>query len=334
MAKMFMVRSGEGNYLFEQNREKNVITIGWNKLEDLTNVKKFDDIKKMMIESYPDSKPQTAAMNAGQVNRFVNLIHSSDYIITYCSEQRIYLVGKDKGEYKYDKSLTDYYHSRKVEWIDSVKRDDLTAKTKNALGSIATVFEISEDAKKEILYVLEHKDSLSANKEKIAPETDNAEELKYEISELEQNSRERIKDKFIHFSWEDMQNLVAAILRAMGFKTKISKKGSDRGKDIVASPDGLGLENPRIFVEVKHRDGSMGAPEIRSFIGGLREGCKGIYVSTGGFTKEARYEAERSIIPLTLVDSDDLVDLIVEYYDNFDTEGRSLIPLKKIYWPM
>lgn len=334
MAKMFMVRSGEGNYLFEQNREKNVITIGWNKLEDLTNVKKFEDIKKMMIENYPDSKPQTAAMNAGQVNRFVNLIHSSDYIITYCSEQRIYLVGKDKGEYKYDKSLTDYYHSRKVEWIDSVKRDDLTAKTKNALGSIATVFEISEEAKKEILYVLEHKDSLSTSKEKIAPETDNAEELKYEISELEQNSRERIKDKFIHVSWEEMQNLVAAILRAMGFKTKISKKGSDRGKDIVASPDGLGLENPRIFVEVKHRDGSMGAPEIRSFIGGLREGCKGIYVSTGGFTKEARYEAERSIIPLTLVDSDDLVDLIVEYYDSFDTEGRSLIPLKKIYWPM
>ena len=273
MAKMFMVRSGEGNYLFEQNREKNVITIGWNKLEDLTNVKKFEDIKKKMIECYPDSKPQTAAMNAGQVNRFVNLIHSSDYIITYCSEQRIYLVGKDKGEYKYDKSLTDYYHSRKVEWIDSVKRDELTAKTKNALGSIATVFEISEEAKKEILYVLEHKDSLSTSKEKIAPETDNAEELKYEISELEQNSRERIKDKFIHVSWEEMQNLVAAILRAMGFKTKISKKGSDRGKDIVASPDGLGLENPRIFVEVKHRDGSMGAPEIRRFIGGLREGC-------------------------------------------------------------
>ena len=53
-----MVRSGEGNYLFEQNREKNIITIGWNKLDDLTNIKKFEDIKKMMIENYPDSKPQ------------------------------------------------------------------------------------------------------------------------------------------------------------------------------------------------------------------------------------------------------------------------------------
>ena len=331
MAKMFMVRSGEGNYLFEQNREKNVITIGWNKLDDLTSVKNFDDIKKKMIESYPDSKPQTAAMNAGQVNRFVNLIHPSDYIITYCSEQRIYLVGKDKGEYKYDKSLTDYYHSRKVEWIDSVKRDDLTGKTKYALGSIATVFEISEDAKKEILHVLEHKGPIESKK-KIPSETENStDELK---GDLQEKSHEFIKDKVMDLSWDEMQELMAAILRAMNFKTKVSKKGSDRGKDIIASPDGLGLENPRIFVEVKHRDGSMGAPEIRSFIGGLREGCKGLYVSTGGFTKEACYEAERSIIPLTLIDSDDLVDLIVEYYDNFDTEGRSLIPLKKIYWPM
>ncbi len=332
MSKMFMVRSGEGNYLFEQNREKNIITIGWNKLGDLSNVKSFDEIKKMMLRCYPDSKPQTSAMNAGQVNRFVNLVHPSDYIITYCSEQRIYLVGKDKGEYKYDESLTDYFHSRKVEWIDSVKRDDLTIKTKNALGSIATVFEISEDAKKEVLSVLEHKTPLISKKGETVIETDNStDELK---GDLEEKSHEFIKDKVMDLSWDEMQELMAAILRAMNFKTKVSKKGSDRGKDIIASPDGLGLENPRIFVEVKHRDGAMGAPEIRSFIGGLREGCKGLYVSTGGFTKEARYEAERSVIPLTLIDSDDLVDLIVEYYDNFDPEGRSLISLKKIYWPM
>ena len=77
----------------------------------------------------------------------------------------------------------------------------------------------------------------------------------------------------------------------------------------------------------------MGAPEIRSFIGGLKGGCKGLYVSTGGFTKEAKYEAERSVIPLTLVDSDLLVKLIIQYYDKFDIEGRALIPLVKIYWP-
>jgi len=35
---------------------------------------------------------------------------------------------------------------------------------------------------------------------------------------------------------------------------------------------------------------------IGCFIGILRPGQKGLFVSFGGFSKEARYEAERSII--------------------------------------
>jgi len=86
-------------------------------------------------------------------------------------------------------------------------------------------------------------------------------------------------------------------------------------------------------VEVKHRKGQMGSHEIRSFTGGLRPGDKGLYVSTGGYSREAKYEAERSNIPLTLMDADTLVSLIIQYYDNFDSEARSLVPLTKIYWP-
>jgi restriction system protein len=146
-------------------------------------------------------------------------------------------------------------------------------------------------------------------------------------------SREFIKDKLIELDWEEMQELVAGILRGMGYKTIVSTKGPDRGRDILASPDGLGLNEPRIVVEVKHRSGQMGSPEIRSFTGGLRPGDKGLYVSIGGYTREAKYEAERANNPLTLVDADLLVTLIIQYYDDFDTEARALIPLTKIYWP-
>jgi len=58
-----------------------------------------------------------------------------------------------------------------------------------------------------------------------------------------------------------------------------------------------------------------------------------LYVSTGGFSKDAKYEAERSTIPVTLIDADELGILIVQYYDSFDSETRTLIPLVKIYWP-
>lgn len=120
----------------------------------------------------------------------------------------------------------------------------------------------------------------------------------------------------------------------MGYKTIISPTGPDKGKDIVASPDGLGLEDPKILVEVKHRNGSMGAPEIRNFMGVLQGNNKGLYVSTGGFTKEAEYEAERSNNQITLMDIDLLVQFILQYYDNFDNDARNLIPLRKMYWPI
>ena len=79
-------------------------------------------------------------------------------------------------------------------------------------------------------------------------------------------SKEFIKDKISALDWEELLELVAGILRAMGYRTRISPRGSDRGKDVEASPDGLGLTDPHIIVEVKHREGTMGSHDLRSFI--------------------------------------------------------------------
>ena len=78
----------------------------------------------------------------------------------------------------------------------------------------------------------------------------------------------------------------------------------------------------------------MGSQQIRSFLGGLRDGDRALYISTGGFTKDAKYEADRANVPLTLLNLDDLASLVVGHYENFDLEGQVLIPLVKIYWPV
>ena len=110
-----------------------------------------------------------------------------------------------------------------------------------------------------------------------------------------------------------------------------------RGADIFASPDGLGLEElARIFVEVKHRQStSMGAPQIRSFMGGRQPGDRCLYVSTGGFTKEAKYEADRSANPAQALGAyRSFEELVVEYYrDKLDDPTRALVPLRRLYWP-
>ncbi len=71
----------------------------------------------------------------------------------------------------------------------------------------------------------------------------------------------------------------------------------------------------------------------RTLLGALRQGDKGLYVSTGSFSKEAHYEAERANVPVTLIDLDSLVDLLTSHYESLDAETRALIPLKKFYWP-
>ena len=132
-----------------------------------------------------------------------------------------------------------------------------------------------------------------------------------------------------------MQDLVAGILRSMGYRTSVAAKGADRGVDIFASPDGLGLEEPRIFVEVKHRPRSaMGSQEIRKFLGGRRAGDRCLYVSTGGFSKESRYEADRAIVPIQLIGLVELRDLLIEHYEGLDSEVRALVPLRRCYLPL
>jgi len=101
----------------------------------------------------------------------------------------------------------------------------------------------------------------------------------------------------------------------------------------VASPDGFGFEHPRIVVEVKHRSGQVNSQTIRSFTGGRHADDRGLYVSTGGFTREAKYEADRSPIPLALWDADLLVRTLIDHYDTTDSETKRLIPLKRIYVP-
>ncbi len=147
------------------------------------------------------------------------------------------------------------------------------------------------------------------------------------------NGIELIKDRVNQLDWEDMERLVAGLLKAMGYCARITPKGPDGGRDVIASPDALGLESPRIVVEVKHRKGAMGAPAIRSFIGGLRTNDRGLYVSTEGFTREARYEAERSNVPMRLLDLDGFVRHYVDVYDKTDEETRDILPLTRIWWP-
>lgn len=333
MTKTWMIR-GESGRLYEDFRERGVAAIGWS---GLASQAQAGMTREKLIELYktnnPAAKHGSAISGASQVWRFVNEIGIGDQVVTYSPQNRTYLVGKVAGpsQYREDWESDSMALSRPVEWLSNeVERDVLKAASRNSLGSTMTVFVVSQAASEDLLAhatgaVVGVPSSLEIEEEEAA-EVD-------PISGVELLALERIKDLVNGLDWEDMQELVAGLLRAMGYRTQVSPAGADRGRDIIASPDGFGFENPRIVVEVKHRRVQMGSPDIRSFLGGRHKDDRGLYVSTGGFSKDAHYEADRAAVPLTLWTLDNLVRTLIEHYDQTDAETKRLVPLKRMYIP-
>jgi len=336
MTNTWMLRAGE-NAIFIDEFLARTVSVGWQEVGDLTNLKTQEEIHKACKIAFPNYTKGQMSASVAMLYKFRTVIKIGDSIVTYDPGQRIYSVGTVQSDYFFRDVLEPQHtHLRSVHWEGAVSRDKLSINVRNSLGSVLTLFTVNKDNWAEINELLSTKnpplDSIDANT------SDRRNDLKegFVLSrkELRERTHELIKDKIVSLSPDDLEELTAALLRAMGFKARVSPKGPDRGIDVFASPDGLGLEEPRIKVEVKHRQNtSIGSQDLRSFIGVLRPGDKGLYVSTGGFTKEAKYEAERSNHPITLLDLDELAVLIVDNYENFDVEGQTLMPLTKVYVP-
>lgn len=132
----------------------------------------------------------------------------------------------------------------------------------------------------------------------------------------------------------DFQQLVGALLRAMGYHVAwIAPPGSDGGIDIVAYTDPLGAQGPRIKVQVKRLESKVSAEGLRSFLGVLGEDDIGIFVAAGGFTSAAAAEARRETKrKLTLIDLETLYQLWVEHQSKVAEAHRQLLPLTPVHY--
>ncbi|MDY3754208.1 MAG: restriction endonuclease [Collinsella sp.] len=325
----WMIRAGRGGVYAKDWVENGYVGIGWDfGGVDIASTS-HEQLRGVYEAANPDLSAQKVAFAASQASKFAHTIVAGSTVVTYDPEARVYHIGKITGECIPSPDVDGVTYTRKVDWKRSAPRDRLSMSSRNSLGSLTTIFNISAEVAGEL--------NAAAGKGIGKPEPgietgDSADDEEARFATYD-DGIERIKDRALSLTWEDMEQFVAGLLRTMGYHATVTPKGPDGGRDIVASPDALGLESPRIVVEVKHRKGTIGAPMVRSFLGGLRAGDRGLYVSTGGFSTEARYEADRATVPVRLLDLDGLIRLYVETYDKADAETRSLLPLTRIWWP-
>lgn len=111
-----------------------------------------------------------------------------------------------------------------------------------------------------------------------------------QINQEEQSSikPERFSD-LLKMDPYQFEHFCASLLEEQGFEQiRVTRKSNDRGVDIIAF-----LSGERYVVQCKRYKDTVGSPEMQGFIGAMKNAGaeKGIYMTTGTFTREAELMA-------------------------------------------
>lgn len=123
------------------------------------------------------------------------------------------------------------------------------------------------------------------------------------------------------------ERLAQRLLREAGFRNvEVTGRSGDRGIDGVGVYRPLLVSFP-IYFQCKKWAGSVGSSEVRDFRGAMSgRGEKGVLITTGTFTAEARREATRDgAPPVDLIDGRELCDLLKEYRLGVRTRSIELV---------
>ncbi len=162
--------------------------------------------------------------------------------------------------------------------------------------------------------------------------TDN--EIESEIEE-EVTWKEELISTLLTIEPVAFERLCQRILRESGFVqvevTKTSGDGGIDGKGIVRFNGFLSFH---VFFQSKRYQGSVGAGAIRDFRGAMQgRADKGIFITTGNFTREAMKEATRDgAPPIDLIDGELLCDKLKELNLGVKTELIEEVKIDKEWY--
>jgi len=316
-------RLGEAHSLF---LKKKVVAIGWHEMGDISSIgSDRDALKAKIAEIYPKLKPGAIPGSAGQLFRFISEMRVGDLVVYPSKIDRRIHIARIRSDHRYDTSASEYYPNiRDVEWLGEYPRTRFSQGALYETGSALTLFQVKN-------YADEFLAALSG--ETLTTAADDEEAAAIVADEIEATTRDYVLKKLARDAkGYPLENFVAHLLEAMGYKTRVTPVGTDAGIDIIAHKDDLGFEPPIIKVQVKSTEGSVGDPIASALYGKVDTGEFGLLVTLGTFTNQAKSFA-RNKSNLRLIDGDELVDLIFEYYEQFDSKYKGLLPLKQIYVP-
>jgi restriction system protein len=148
------------------------------------------------------------------------------------------------------------------------------------------------------------------------------------------NWRTVLLDRLLALRPDAFERLAQRLLREAGFKNvEVLGRSGDGGLD------GVGVYRPSlvsfpIFFQCKRYRDSVGPGQVRDFRGAMAgRGEKGLLITTGIFTAEAKREATRDgAPPVELIDGGELCDLLKEYGVGVETRTVESVAIQDSYF--
>ena len=309
------------------------IAIGWAEMGDLSSiVQDREQLRQQIRSQFPTAKDGAIPIWAGILIRYVAEMREGDLVVYPNKADSTIAVGRVAGPYEYRAEAGALPNRRRVVWLRSeIPRSDFSQGALYEVGSAMTLFKIKTHAD-EFVAAANGVPTLPDAARDVSEATEDA-EAQPTAARVEESARDFvIRQLYRAISPYDFERFTADLLRALGYRARVTPRSADGGFDVVAHRDPLAIEPPIIKVQCKHTLNTISGPAVQNLLGAIQPGESALFVTMGGYSADARH-IERNNGRLRLLGQEDLLALIFAHYERLDPRYKSLIPLKRSYSP-
>lgn len=311
---------------------------GFGEVPDLSGCTSLQDVREVVTQVFPENKPQANGNFAAQLWALRGRMAVNDFVVLPLKTTSQLAIGEITGSYEYraDEPDPDRRHVRPVRWIRTdIPRTAVKQDLLYSLGAFSTYCQVERnEAALRIAAIAETAVDPGTKGGGTPQPTDDAANSEDSPVDLETFAHDRITAIIQEeFTGHKMQELVAAVLRCQGFTCRISPEGTDGGIDILAGSGPLGMDEPRLVVQVKSEQSAVGDPVVTQLLGSVSKHspAQGLLVAWGGVTAPARKTVLDNYFRIRVWESAALVKQILANYPKLPEEIRADLPLKQIW---
>lgn len=339
MAEFWTIRAGRLGERTAWCFANSVVGGGWANVPDLSSLKSKDEIAKLASELYGGSN-HVVANYTGQLWRLRFGIQVGHYVVLPVRSTSQVAIGKVVKGYHYLKDEEDLEkrHVLGVEWLRTdIPRSAFKQDLLYQMGSALTIFQLANnDAPYRFEQILAGKPDPGSRDAQDESDSSQSfsESAGIDIEDFAETSIAKIIEE--DFKGHDLSELVTALLTAEGYVCRNSPAGPDGGVDILAGKGPLGMDSPRLVVQVKSQSSAVSDGVLQQLNGAVIrfKADQALLVALRGVTPQASRYLATEYFSMRLWQMSDVIGALYSHYGSLPEEIKAKIPLKQIWVPV